>query len=66
MVESHIYVILTCDNCGRTADYEDYDNHATEVAEDVAIETLEWTLQQNKGAAGHDSHLCPDCSLTEE
>jgi len=60
VIESHIYVILTCDECGRTADYEDHDNLTTDVAEDVAIETLEWT-QPSEG-----KHLCPECGEERE
>lgn len=53
MIESHIYVIITCDNCGATQDFEQYDETTTDTVIAVATSVDGWEVK--------DQVLCPDC-----
>lgn len=54
MVDTHIQVSLTCDNCGTVIDYDDADSLAIEPAIEKALKELDWEQVE-------DIHLCPDC-----
>jgi hypothetical protein len=63
MIESHIYVILTCDNCGATFEHEEYDREKCTDAEEVAIKKSEWTVTKSS-ISSDDVHLCTGCEMT--
>ena len=47
MIDTHIYIIINCDNCGHEEDYEEYDELNIEVAEQKAIKVGKWKYNDN-------------------
>lgn len=54
MIDSHVQVTLTCDDCGTVVESEDYDQLGVEAAEQKALVDYGWIECEQ-------THLCPDC-----
>lgn len=57
MIESHVYVIITCDECAKTFESEEYDYEHTQTAEShgIAIAKAQgWDI-------GVAKDFCPIC-----
>jgi hypothetical protein len=56
-IDAHIYVMLTCDDCGHEIGHEEYDEILVEPAQEKAVKENGW---QYDG----ETLLCPECKST--
>lgn len=58
-IDINIHVILTCDDCGKAVDHEEYDELHVEPAQEAAIRDCGWSYDG-------ETLLCPDCKPVGE
>jgi hypothetical protein len=63
MTETHIVIQITCDECGKCSEFEEYDHTSTDGAFDSA-----WRTAHSEGWDQDESctrDLCPTCVQNE-